>query len=180
LNLLGASIKDDSAAVIAKFPNLEGLDLSLAIGGNEISDVGLNLLRQIPTLAALDVSGSQRTDSGLGSASMTDSSLDVIGSLTRLERLNVPRTKIRDAGMGKLAHLLNLESLNAAETQLSARAHVVLEKFPRLRELNLWNAPRITDVVVPLINALPHLQWVDLTGAKMTAAASEKIHARLP
>jgi Leucine-rich repeat (LRR) protein len=171
-----ALITDGGFDALTTLPNLK----SLAIGGNKISDVGLNLLRQIPTLTALDVSGAQRTDSGLWSASMTDVSLDVIGSLTRLEQLNVRGTKISDAGMGKLAGLTNLQSFNAAETQLSAKGLAVLAKFPKLRELNLWNATRVTDDVIPLIAALPSLKWVDLTGTKVSPGGLEKLHIAHP
>jgi len=171
-----ALITDGGFDALTALPNLK----SLAAGGNKVTDLGLNSLRMIPTLTALDLSGAQRTDSGLWSASVTDIGLDVIGSLTRLERLNLRETKISDAGAGKLARLNNLRSFNAAETQLSAHGLAVLANFKRLEELNLWNASRVTDDAIPLVSALPMLKWVDLSGTRISEAGRERLRSAHP
>jgi internalin A len=200
LTLRGTKVTDAGLAHLANHPALESLDIGyalitdggfdaltalpnlkvLAVGGNKITDLGLNSLRLIPGLTSLDVSGAQRTDSGLWSASLTDAGLEVIGSLTKLEHLNLRGAKISDAGGERLARLSSLKSFNAAETQMSARGLAVLANFPKLEEVNLWNAGRVADDVIPILVALPNLKWADLTGTKVSESGRAKLHAARP
>jgi Leucine-rich repeat (LRR) protein len=200
LNLRGTKVTDAGLLHLSQLTLLESLDIgfalitdggfepltalpglrSLAVGGNKVTDVGLNSLRLMPALTSLDLSGMQRTDSGLWFASVTDQGLDTIGTLTKLENLNLHGSKIGDAGFEKLSGLVNLRSLDVSQTQLSARGLAVLPKLQRLEKLNLWKAARVKDDVWPLLASLPNLRWIDLTGTGVTPASVAKFRESKP
>ena len=63
-----------------------GLDQleKLEFGGNKMSGVALPLLKRPPSLRELNVSGWQRTDSGLWGVAITDFNIDNIVQLEQL------------------------------------------------------------------------------------------------
>jgi Leucine-rich repeat (LRR) protein len=121
-------------------PNLK----ELAIGGNKLTDNGLQALRRMMALTSLDLSGAQRTDSGLWSISLTEPGLDTISMLQDLRHLRLNGTAVTDLGLEKLKTL------------------------SRLERLDLQSCARITDGAVAAIGSLPGLRTVDVTGTKMT------------
>ncbi len=56
----------------------------------------------------------------------------------------------------------------------------MLANFKKLEELNLWNATRVTDDLIPVLAALPNLKWVDLTGTKVSDAGRAKLRETNP
>src|SRR6185437_9681165 len=85
------------------FEALDGLDHleHLAFGGNKRSGAALPLLKSLPALRELSVSGQQRTDSGLWSVSLTDFNVGHIAQLDRLEVLDLGETNVTDRGVAE-------------------------------------------------------------------------------
>ena len=75
------------------------------MGGNKLSDKGLQSLRQIPALTYLDLSGAQRTDSGMWSVSLTEAGIEAIASLQKLRWLRLGGTAISSRGLKSLKGL---------------------------------------------------------------------------
>ena len=98
-----------------------------------MTDVGLNTLRTMTNLKSIDLSGAQRTDSGLWSATVTDRGLASLAHLAKLERLNLRGAKITDAGAGQLHVCGELRELDLGATQLSGKGLELLAELEKLR-----------------------------------------------
>jgi internalin A len=123
-------------------------------------------------LTSLDVSGAQRTDSGLWFVTVTDAGLEPIASLKRLEELNLGGTKITDLGLAKLKGLIELRSLDLSRTQVTGKGLENLAGLSKLTSLSLWKASRIGDDALPYLSALKNLKFLDVTETKITAPIS--------
>lgn len=176
LNFRGTKVTDNTLALIAGKDSIRALDIGfaevtdsglqhlvklkglreLAFGGNKMTEVGLAVLRALPNLTNLDISGKQRTDSGLWFVGATDIGLDALASLTKLE------------------------SLNLSGTQVSAKGVEKLQALKQLRRLDLHGAKRVADVVVPVLTAMPALEWVDLYETAVTPAARAALSKSRP
>ena len=121
-----------------------------------MTEVGLEVLRALPNLTHLDISGKQRTDSGLWFVGVTDIGLDPVASLAKLE------------------------SLNLAGAQVSANGIAKLQVLKQLKRLDLHGAKRVADNIVPVLTAMPALAWVDLFESAVTPAAIEALRRARP
>ena len=72
---------------------------------------GYRLLRQMPAITSLDLSGSQRTDSGLWSVSLTESGVETIATLRELQHLRLNGLGISPRGLEKLSRLDQAEPI---------------------------------------------------------------------
>ena len=123
----------------------------MIIGGNKLTDAGLQALRQLPGVTSLSLGGSQRTDSGLWSISLTELGLDAITTLKELRELRLD-------GM-----------------PVSARWLEKLKILGKLERLNLQGCKRVDDAAAALLASWPSLRALDLKGT----AVSEKGLAEL-
>src|SRR5262249_234136 len=78
-------------------------------GGNKLTDTGLQSLRQLPGLTSLSLGGSQRTDSGLWTISLTELGLDAIATLKELRELRLDGMPASPRGLEKLKGCNKLE-----------------------------------------------------------------------
>jgi internalin A len=196
LNLRGTKVTDAGLVHLAGLP-IETLDVGysfftdngfdalvnlpklkhLAVGGNKITDTGLNAVRLLTTLTELDLSGAQRTDSGIWAATITDRSIETVDSLQSIQLLNLKGAKFTDTGFAKLTRLKQLKRIDLGETNLSAIGLASLNNSPLLEQVNLYNAKRVGDEVVPILAGLSNLRWVDLTGTAVTAKGIQTLKA---
>jgi hypothetical protein len=95
-------------------------------------------------LIYLDLSGAERTDSGLWSVSLTEPGLDAIAALQNLRHLRLNGTLVSSRGIERLAGLSKIE------------------------RLDLQGCTRIGDDVVPVLARFRALQRVDLAGTQVT------------
>ena len=146
------------------FEHLAGMEQleRLAFGGNKMSGLALPLLKLLPSLKELNVSGWQRTDSGLWGVSVTDFNLDSIAELKQLEVLDLGETRITDPGLPKLLQLESLRSLDLSRTAVTARGMAALAALPNLRRLRLWQAERINDSAIPHFLEMKKLEVLEL------------------
>ena len=152
------------------FENLAGLENleTFAFAGNKMSGVALPLLKLLPALKNLDVSGWQRTDSGLWGLALSDFNLDSIAQLSQLESLDIGGSKVTDRGAADLAALTNLHTLGLSETVISARGIAPLAKLPHLARLNLWKSERVDDKAAAHFAAMPAIETLELTETGIT------------
>lgn len=154
--------------------HLERLE-RFAFGGNKMSGVALPLLESLPSLRELDVSGEQRTDSGLWSVSVTDFNIEAIARLRRLEALDLGETDISDRGVARLAELKDLRELDLSGTRVTGKGIAALAKLPELRHLKLWRAEGIDDAAVESLLELENLEVLELPETRVTAEGLSRL-----
>lgn len=116
-------------------------------------------------MTSLDVSGAQRTDSGLWSAAITDTGLETIEGLSHLQELNLSGTKVTDLGLAKLSGLKELRELDLSRTQVTAKGLENLAGLPKLERLNLTGTKRVGADALPVLAKLK--ASVDLTDTQI-------------
>src|SRR5262245_63898043 len=100
-----------------------------------MSGAALPLLKSLPALKSLSVSGQQRTDSGLWSVAVTDFNVTQIAQIGRLEILDLGGTNLTDRGVAELARLKNLHTLDLHGTRVTGKGLAALSALPQLRRL---------------------------------------------
>ena len=123
---------------------------------NKITDAGLQALRYLTGLTHLDLTGMQRTDSGLWSVSLTE------------------------LGVGAIATLKELRQLKLDGLPVSGRWLERLKGLTKLETLSLQGCTRIGDDAGAAIVAWPKLKAVDLKGTGMTGEALASIRQAKP
>ena len=164
---------DGGFEALAALPKLT----SIAVGGNKVTDVGLNMLRTMTESnvdrpergAAHRLRPVVRHDHGPG--------VDSLAHLPKLERLNLRASKITDAGAGQLRTLKELRELDLGSTQLSARGLEFLTDLGKLEKLSLSELSRLDDAVLPMLEGMKGLRWLDITGTKITPQGAERLRA---
>jgi len=187
LDLGFTQIEDEGFEQLASLARLE----KLSIGGNRLSGSCLLLLKQLPALMDLDVSGIQRVDSGLWGLPLTEENLARIGQLRQLRALNLAGATLADRGVDRPGHpeaeraelrdltalggLINLERLDLSRQPVTAEAISGLSALPRLQELRLGLARKLDDSAVPPLLSLKSLQKLYLAGTKLSPEATAKL-----
>jgi hypothetical protein len=111
----GAQVRlsDAGVAHLAPLVNLKSLDLQ----GHEISDAGLESLRDLKKLQQLYVEGGEEPNEQI-----TDEGIDFIASLPNLERLTITRASATDSGIQRLSDLKKLKELYLTSPTVSSAA----------------------------------------------------------
>ncbi len=201
LNLRGSDITDTSMEYIASLKKLRSLDVSftqvstpgldylaelteledLALGGNKINGAGLTVLTTLPNLKKLALKGSQRRNSGYWAVSLTDVDMAMLGSLQRLEWLDLggsirsPLNTLSDLGISELAKLRELRVLDVSQTRISSAGLEALVELPKLERLSLWRADRIDDAAAEFLTRMHSLTMLDLSETNVTDATLRKL-----
>ncbi len=195
LSLRGTDITDAGLQHVSSLSTLKSLDISftlitnvglehlaklnrleeLALGGNKISGSGLHVLKALPALVRLNLNGIQRRNTEYWSASVTDLDLDAIGSLSKLQELNLGGTKVTDLGLAKLKPLVEIRSLDLSRTQVSSVGLATLAAHDKLERLSLWKDQRVEDAGVAPLLALKNLHTLDLSETGITDQALERL-----
>ena len=189
LNVRGTKVTSSLFKHVAKLSKLRFLDVAhtrvnddyfeelvhlgelehFSFGGNKMSGVALPLLKLLPSLRKLDVSGRQRTDSGLWSVSVTDFNIDNIARLTQLESLDLGESGVSDRGIAKLAQLKCLRTVDLRGTRVTSKGIAALTGLPELRHVKLWRAKGIDDAAVPFLLKIENLEVLELPETSITA-----------
>ena len=129
------------------------------MGGNKLTDTALGFLRQMPQLEYLDISGQQRTDSGLWSLMVTETGMQSIASATDLRELRIGGSAVTTRGLEPLRALAKLERLDLEGCKkLKDDAAGVLATFKQLRVLDLTDSSLSKQAVDQIRAALPQTQ----------------------
>ena len=154
VDLRGSWVTDSDLAELAKLPGLERLDLSLT----RIGDHGMQLLKNAPAIADLDVSFDEL---------ITDQGLAAIKGWKHLKRLNLRGTKIADMTVQYLSAVTSIESLDIAYTQITDVGLDPLTALVNLRELAI-GGNKLTDAGLQPLRQLSGLTSLDLSGGQRT------------
>lgn len=152
LRLIGAPLGDDAAAIIARMPQLERLDLSYT----RLTDAGAENLRALRDLRTLSLAGTQVTDAAFVS----------VANISFLERLDCGDTSTGDEGVEKMAALRELKALNLSSTHVSDAAMKSLAAMSRLTDLHLYDT-KITDLGMAELRHSPSLINLDLGSTRI-------------
>ncbi|NQU21293.1 MAG: hypothetical protein HQ567_08425 [Candidatus Nealsonbacteria bacterium] len=120
------------------------------VPGNHVS-----LLRQLPNLRYVKLRDA------------TDADLAHLGSLPRLERLDLAETDVTDAGLIYLKKLPNLRSLILRSTGVTDAGLSQVAQLPRLQSLDVANTA-VGNAGLQRLRGHTGLQWVIATGTSVT------------
>jgi hypothetical protein len=105
VSFFGCQIADDDLHGLNRLTRIERLWL----GGNGITNAGLEHLRELTSLETLDLWGTRISDAGLAH----------VGNLPRLKTLYLDQTQVTDAGLKNLKGLRNLRHLYCSDSRIS-------------------------------------------------------------
>ncbi len=117
MNAYDAGLTDEQLALVARFRDLEDLDLFTA----RITDAGLEDLTGLTKLQYLRLEGTAITDAGL----------EAVGRIESLKSLSLGSTNVTGTGLEHLKPLKHLESLGLGRTQVGDDGMVYLAGHSR-------------------------------------------------
>ncbi len=126
---------------------------AVSLRGN-FDDTGFNKLEKLlPHLVSLDLSATR----------ITDHSIALLASATRLRMIRLAETGITDASIESLLKLSSLESINLYGTKVTDAGISKLSAMPNLKRLYLWQTAVTPEAVKALKAKLPSCEII--TGA---------------
>ena len=153
-----------------KFDRLASLERlhTFAFGGNKLTERCLPLLRLLPSLTHLDVSGRQQTDSGKWALELNDFNMNSLEVLTGLRGLNLADMRISDESMKVIQGLTELEALDLSRTLVSSSGMKELQPLQSLRDLRLAQVEGIDDQAVAAFVEMDYLETLDLAETQIS------------
>jgi len=187
LSMLGSPVSDAALAGVARLRQLR----RLVLAETDVTGPGLAALAELP-LAELDLSAADIGDTAplerftnlrvlsLRDTRITDSMLArKLGSLPLLERLDLARTRISNAGTAGLAKLTSLRELNLAYAELNDEGLAALSGLHRLEALNL-DSTNVTDSGIAVLAGFRQLRHLDVYHSLLTAKGLAELRASSP
>ena len=110
----------------------------------------------------------------LGWTQITDVELEHLKGLTKLKQLFLYDTQITDAGLERLKGLTSLEVLYLNDTLISNSGLENLSGMTKLRQLMLGDT-QVTDSGLEFLKGLPGLRFLELDNTKVTDAGIEHL-----
>jgi serine protease inhibitor len=160
-----------------KLPNLPQVQVPFGLEFSstpltQVTDAGLKRLKDLKTLATLNLFGTPVTDAGLkelkelknlstlelGQTQVTDAGLRELKDLKNLAALGLAGTQVTDEGLKELRDLKSLTALNLQGTQVSDEGLKELKDLKNLAALNLDNTQVTVGGLKDLRSALPKCQ----------------------
>jgi CheY-like chemotaxis protein len=155
LNLSMTEVTDAGLEALRDLNHLESLTLSFL----KITDLGLGHLATLSSLTHLDLSVSAITGAGLES----------LRSLLHLRSLDLSATRIRDASLASLGGLVALEQLDLHMTGIGDAGLAHLSGLRQLRQLDIFSTA-VTDLGMGQLAALTQLRILNVGGTSITDA----------
>lgn len=115
----------------------------------------VELLRDLPFLTSIDMSGT----------SLKDEDLSLIAGLKRITNLNLSQTQVTDKGIAHLKGMSGLRNLHAGGTPVTKESLPVISRLKGLQVVDL-SGTNIDGGLGPLA-ALPELEWLLLRDLKI-------------
>ena len=141
---------------------------TFAFGGNKLTGRSLPLLRLLPSLRDLVVSGKQRTDSGNWGLELNDFNMSSLEALTGLRSLDVADMRISDESIKVIQKLVNLETLDLSRTLVSSAGMRELRSLRFLRDLKLAQVEGIDDRAAAAFVEMEQLETLDLAETQIS------------
>lgn len=154
----GVEITEAEEAAVAKAREMGALALRIAqntnwlrvdfsLGGKEVTDEQLAIVKDMPNLVELDLGGTKVTDAGL----------EHLAGLTNMVRLHLEKTAITGSGLVHLKDMQKLNYLNLYGTQVTDESLEHLKGLPKLKRLYLWQAQVTPEGATKLKEAIAEL-----------------------
>ena len=138
--------------------------------GFNVTNAGLERLKDLKNLRSLVLSGSNVTNAGLErlkdlknlemlflyDTQVTDAGLEHLKGLTTLDTVYLSGTRVTDAGLEHLEGMTNLEILDLFGTQFTDECLEYLKELTNLQQMNLINTNITAEGVSELQQALPN------------------------
>lgn len=110
----------------------------------------------------------------------SDAGLDALAPIAdKIASLDLARSKVTDAGLGKLAAMKNLQELHLENTAISDAGLDHLKGLASLEYLNLYNT-KVTDAGIAKLAGLGKLKALYLWQSGVTKAGVTALKAKLP
>lgn len=200
VNLAGRWVNDAEMIELAALPKLERLDLSHTrisdegllhlrparqirdlnlLYAEQITDQGMNAIREWRMLKALNVSGTR----------ISDGTLAIVARLPQLEALDIAATAVTENGLAGLIPLTHLKRLSLGRNRLNESALDVLRFLQTLESLDLSgprgvnrNArrERSTGLAEQLVRALAELKELRVLKLGHTAVGADEFRKLAP
>jgi hypothetical protein len=200
VNLAGRWLNDSEMIDLAALPKLERLDLSHTrisdegllhlrparqiqelnlLYAEQITDQGMNAIRDWRALKVLNVRGTR----------ITDGTLAIASRLTQLDSLDIAATAVTENGLAGLIPLVHLKHLALGQNRLNDNALEVLRFLQTLESLDLGgprgvnrNArrERSTGLAAPLVNAIGELKPLRVLKLGHTPVGAEELRKWAP
>ncbi len=167
LYLASTLVGDEDLQQLALFPNLKKLRISKLAN---VTGAGLAHVKQLEHLIDLDLSEN---------SSLFDTDLEQIAGMTSLQRLNLWRVGLTDAGVAHLAGMVEMDWLNLDNTQLSDAGLASLKEMQKLTFLHLGST-LITDAGIPALTGLKSLKELKMTRTSVTETGVKELKVSLP
>lgn len=167
LGLYGTAITNRGLRWVGELRGLQALDLESCAN---VDDEGLAHLQSLNELRALSL----KRD-GFEAATITGEGVKHVSALTQLRSLNLYATQIADDSLVHLKALTRLRELDLSLTNLTDEGMIHLQPLVHLERLVIdyqpgFLGPNLTDGALTHLTALENLQYLSLTGAKVTSA----------
>ncbi|MEW4486838.1 hypothetical protein AB1L42_02085 [Thalassoglobus sp. JC818] len=166
LYLAGTLVGDEDLKQVQQFPKLKKLRISKL---SQVTGAGLTHVQDLP-LTDLDLSEN---------SSMFDNDLSALANMGDLERLNLWRVAMSDAGAAHLAGLNKMKWLNLDNTQLTDAGIPSLKDMSDLEFLHLGSTS-VTDAGIQELETLKALKDLKVTRTAVTEAGVEELQKKLP
>ena len=149
ISLARVPFNDKQLGHLRNLATLEALDLE----GTDVSDLGLETIAGLPALRDLN----------LNFTSVSDRNLKSLSRLTRLTRLSLAGTLVEGTALGELAGLAHLDDLDLNSSRLTDAGMPHLSRLAHLRRLALSNTD-VSDAGLEPLAAAANLEQLDLRG----------------
>jgi Leucine-rich repeat (LRR) protein len=153
----------------------KGVAVHLDLPSGRIREVNANRNDQITATDLAHVAKfSELTDLSLESTVIGDDALALISNLTKIEWLNLYRTKVSDAGLVYLSGFSQLQQLPVGETQVTDAGLSALVNLKKLHYLGL-RGNRISDRGAIILQDFTSLKSLHLGSTAVTDAAIDSL-----
>lgn len=165
-------------------PGLTVASANIVSGFDELETLGLLELRWVNDDVLAHLKGKSKLKSlSFSHASITDDGIDIITSLSMLERLHLNSCmQITEAGVEKLKKLKGLKYLSMADcTTLGPASIEALKQMTSLHELDLTGWFGVDDTSLLELAALPRLKRIGVAGCPaVTEQGIERVKKKYP
>lgn len=167
LYLAGTLVGDEDLQQMSLFPKLKKLRISKL---SQVTGAGLEHVKKLPNLIDLDLSEN---------SSMFDPDMIHLAEMNKLQRLNLWRVAITDAGVAPLENLTDMKWLNLDNTQLSDAGLTHLKAMQKLEFLHLGSTAISNDGLSELAG-LKTLKDLKVTRTAVTDEGVDSLKKELP
>jgi Leucine-rich repeat (LRR) protein len=176
LQLYGATVTDETLAVIRNFRELD----SLMLYQTAISDAALRHLRYLDALTWLDI-GDHMPNHDRPYGTLTPNCVHHIVQLPALRRLDIQRVKLSDDSLRLIAsNLPSLQHLWLQKCNISDSGLKYLQALSNLTSLCLRDNSNVTEAGLQHLNSLKSLETLDLTGTSVSRDVIQRLRAKKP